>query len=63
MRSVMITIQYILHNIILRKGISIPNGWGADSNGKETNDPAKVLEGGGLLPLGGAEESGGYKGR
>lgn len=45
-----------------RKGIQIPNGWGADSNGKETNDPSQVLNGGGLLPLGGAEESGGYKG-
>ncbi|XP_039253952.2 putative oxidoreductase YjmC isoform X2 [Styela clava] len=45
-----------------RKGIPIPNGWGADPNGRETNEPSEVLNGGGLLPLGGAEESGGYKG-
>lgn len=27
-----------------------------------TTDPKKVLDGGGLLPLGGSEEQGGYKG-
>ena len=41
----------------------MPKGWGADANGEETDDPEKVLNGGGLLPLGGAEESGGYKGQ
>lgn len=40
----------------------IPSGWGADSTGKETHDPKKVLDDGGLLPLGGSELSGGYKG-
>ncbi|XP_071494757.1 uncharacterized oxidoreductase YjmC-like [Diadema antillarum] len=44
------------------KGQSIPNGWGCDSTGKETNDPKEVIHGGGLLPLGGKEISGGYKG-
>ncbi|XP_065069084.1 uncharacterized oxidoreductase YjmC-like isoform X1 [Rhopilema esculentum] len=45
-----------------RKGIEIPRGWGVDSQGKETNDPQKVLDGGGLLSVGGVESSGGYKG-
>jgi len=45
-----------------RKGMKLPHGWGADKEGQETDDPNKVLNGGGLLPLGGADESGGYKG-
>ncbi|XP_002741248.3 putative oxidoreductase YjmC, partial [Saccoglossus kowalevskii] len=45
-----------------RKDISIPNGWGSDSRGIETNDPKAVLDGGGLMPLGGSEKSSGYKG-
>jgi len=40
----------------------IPKGWGADAKGKETLDPDLVISGGGLLPVGGSEESGGYKG-
>jgi LDH2 family malate/lactate/ureidoglycolate dehydrogenase len=35
------------------KGLSIPEGWGADKNGNGTTDPRAVLEGGFLLPLGG----------
>ncbi|CAF0950470.1 unnamed protein product [Brachionus calyciflorus] len=45
-----------------RKDQVIPNSWGADKNGNPTTDPKKVLNGGGLLPLGGPEESSGYKG-
>ncbi|GAB1598052.1 uncharacterized protein LOC115229906 [Argonauta hians] len=45
-----------------RKDLPIPEGWGLDSQGKVTHDPADVLGGGGLCPLGGIEESGGYKG-
>ncbi|KAL8584646.1 hypothetical protein ACOMHN_002375 [Nucella lapillus] len=45
-----------------RKGIRIPNSWGVDSKGKESNDPQVVIEGGGLMPLGGTEMTGGYKG-
>ncbi|CEF59527.1 Malate/L-lactate dehydrogenase family-containing protein [Strongyloides ratti] len=45
-----------------RKGIEVPNSWGADKTGNVTTDPSKILDGGGLLPLGGTEESGGYKG-
>ena len=45
-----------------RKGNQMPNGWGADSDGIMTNDPKECLNGGGLLPLGGMENTGGYKG-
>ena len=45
-----------------RGGKWIPSGWGADPRGNETHDPKVVLGGGGLQPLGGAEETGGYKG-
>jgi LDH2 family malate/lactate/ureidoglycolate dehydrogenase len=34
-------------------GASIPEGWGADQSGKPTTDPAAVLDGGFLLPVGG----------
>ncbi|XP_071494760.1 uncharacterized oxidoreductase YjmC-like [Diadema antillarum] len=44
------------------KEIPIPNGWGCDATGRESNDPKSVIAGGGLLPLGGSEISGGYKG-
>ncbi|XP_062587195.1 uncharacterized oxidoreductase YjmC-like, partial [Saccostrea cucullata] len=40
-------------------GQPLPSGWAIDKDGKETKDP-KAFQG--LLPLGGAEESGGYKG-
>jgi LDH2 family malate/lactate/ureidoglycolate dehydrogenase len=40
----------------------LPDGWGADADGKPTNEPSRVLDGGGLTYLGGAEETGGYKG-
>lgn len=40
----------------------IPLGWGVDKNGKPTADPDEVLGEGGLLPLGGLEETSGYKG-
>lgn len=41
---------------------AIPQGWGVDKEGHMTDDPHKVLEDGGLLCLGGSEETGGYKG-
>ncbi len=37
-------------------------GWGVDAQGIPTTDASKILFGGGLLPLGGTEETGGYKG-
>lgn len=40
----------------------IPFAWGADAKGNPTIDTKAVLNGGGLLPLGGVEEQGSYKG-
>ncbi|XP_068595524.1 uncharacterized oxidoreductase YjmC-like isoform X2 [Brachionichthys hirsutus] len=45
-----------------RRGDPIPEGWGCDAEGKLTPDPKKVLNGGGLVPIGGNEATGGYKG-
>lgn len=45
-----------------RKGLKIPNSWGADKCGNATSNPEDVLKDGALLPLGGIEETGGYKG-
>ncbi|XP_015193811.1 uncharacterized oxidoreductase YjmC-like [Lepisosteus oculatus] len=45
-----------------RRGDIIPEGWGCDSGGKLSTDPGKVLSGGGLVPIGGCEATGGYKG-
>ncbi|XP_055078570.1 uncharacterized oxidoreductase YjmC-like isoform X2 [Periophthalmus magnuspinnatus] len=45
-----------------RRGDEIPIGWGLDAQGKMTPDPSKVLSGGGLVPIGGSEATGGYKG-
>jgi len=42
-----------------RKGIQIPLGWGCDTEGKATPEPAQAT---GLMPLGGTEECSGYKG-
>nr|XP_004563910.1 uncharacterized protein LOC101476659 [Maylandia zebra] len=45
-----------------RRGDPIPEGWGCDPLGKITTDPKRVLTGGGLVPVGGSEATGGYKG-
>uniref|UniRef100_A0A3Q1G7L5 Uncharacterized oxidoreductase YjmC-like n=1 Tax=Acanthochromis polyacanthus TaxID=80966 RepID=A0A3Q1G7L5_9TELE len=45
-----------------RRKDPIPEGWGCDPQGKLTTDPKKVVNGGGLVPIGGNEETGGYKG-
>ncbi|XP_069760633.1 uncharacterized oxidoreductase YjmC-like [Narcine bancroftii] len=45
-----------------RQGENVPKGWGCDPDGKDTNDPTRILKGGGLLPLGGNEATSGYKG-
>ncbi|XP_062593563.1 uncharacterized oxidoreductase YjmC-like [Saccostrea cucullata] len=42
-----------------RKNLPLPPGWAVDADGNETYDPKKIK---GLLPLGGKEESSGYKG-
>ncbi|CAN9499081.1 unnamed protein product [Ophioblennius macclurei] len=45
-----------------RRKESIPEGWGCDPQGKLSTDPDKVLKGGGLVPIGGSEATGSYKG-
>ncbi|XP_053741972.1 uncharacterized oxidoreductase YjmC-like [Synchiropus splendidus] len=45
-----------------RRGDTIPEGWGCDAQGKITSNPKEVLSGGGLVPIGGSEATGGYKG-
>eukprot|EP00747_Dinoflagellata_sp_TGD_P050739 gnl/TRDRNA2_/TRDRNA2_146941_c0_seq4.p1 gnl/TRDRNA2_/TRDRNA2_146941_c0~~gnl/TRDRNA2_/TRDRNA2_146941_c0_seq4.p1 ORF type:complete len:258 (+),score=42.56 gnl/TRDRNA2_/TRDRNA2_146941_c0_seq4:2-775(+) len=45
-----------------REGKEVPLGWGLNAAGEATTDPAAILFGGGLCPLGGSEETGGYKG-
>lgn len=47
--------QVELHD---RRGDSIPEGWGCDAQGKLSTDPKKVLNGGGLVPIGGSEATG-----
>ncbi|XP_072034931.1 uncharacterized oxidoreductase YjmC-like [Amphiura filiformis] len=44
------------------KEIPIPKSWGSNAKGQETTSPKEVLTEGGLMPLGGTEECGGYKG-
>jgi len=41
---------------------SIPEGWIVDKAGKPTTNPYDYADGGALLPLGGAPETGSYKG-
>jgi L-2-hydroxycarboxylate dehydrogenase (NAD+) len=51
--------------IARRQEASIPEGWAIDGEGKPLTDPGKTSYGlptGGLLPLGGMPETGGYKG-
>jgi len=38
-----------------KEGHSIPHGWAIDKNGVDTTDPAAVLDGGCMLPFGGAK--------
>jgi L-2-hydroxycarboxylate dehydrogenase (NAD+) len=56
------TAAYGKIEIALRKGEKIPAGWAIDSLGRVTTDPADVLAGGALLPLGSDRERGGHKG-
>uniref|UniRef100_A0A914WA09 Malate dehydrogenase n=1 Tax=Plectus sambesii TaxID=2011161 RepID=A0A914WA09_9BILA len=57
------TVAYGKIEVVEKRGATkIPAGWGANPEGRETRDPKVVLNGGGLLPLGGQEASGGYKG-
>ena len=38
-----------------KEGQEVPLGWGIDKNGAETTDPAAILDGGCMLPFGGAK--------
>ena len=48
--------------IARRKGQVVPEGWCIDRNGRDTANPAGMVEGGALLPLGSDRERGGHKG-
>lgn len=48
--------------IALRKGKDIPPGWAIDRDGLPTTNPAQMVAGGALLPLGSTREGGGHKG-
>jgi len=48
--------------IARRRGEPIPEGWATDSEGRDTTDPNKMVEGGALLPLGSDRDRGGHKG-
>jgi len=57
------TVAYGKIEVAEKRGATqIPPNWGTDEDGRETRDPKVVLNGGGLQPLGGQEETGGYKG-
>lgn len=45
-----------------RRGEPIPRGWAIDKEGRDTVDPAAMIDGGSLLPLGSFGETGGHKG-
>ena len=38
-----------------KNGNSVPLGWGLDSKGHPTTDPSDILDGGSMLPMGGAK--------
>jgi L-2-hydroxycarboxylate dehydrogenase (NAD+) len=48
--------------IALRKRSQIPKGWIIDKDGRDTNDPQAMIDGGAQLPLGSEREMGGHKG-
>jgi LDH2 family malate/lactate/ureidoglycolate dehydrogenase len=48
--------------IAQRAGLSIPDGWAQDKNGKSSTDPNELKAGGSLLPLGSDKDHGSHKG-
>ncbi|XGW12380.1 hypothetical protein V3C99_013242 [Haemonchus contortus] len=48
--------------IAKRKGDPVPETWGVAKGGKVSTNAEEIITGGGLLPVGGGELSGGYKG-
>ncbi|XP_013162670.1 PREDICTED: uncharacterized oxidoreductase YjmC-like [Papilio xuthus] len=45
-----------------RKGLRLPDGWALGPDGKVTNDAQAAMKTRSLMPLGGSEQSSGYKG-
>ncbi len=56
------TVSYGKIEIAKRKGEKVPAGWCIDKNGNDTNNPADMIEGGALLPLGSDANGSGHKG-
>jgi L-2-hydroxycarboxylate dehydrogenase (NAD+) len=56
------TVAFGKVEIAKRAGKAIPDGWAIDRDGQMTNDPAGLIDGGALLPLGGTRDQGGHKG-
>jgi L-2-hydroxycarboxylate dehydrogenase (NAD+) len=48
--------------IARRHGKKIPVGWAIDKQGRDTDDPEAMVDGGAILPLGSTRELGGHKG-
>jgi LDH2 family malate/lactate/ureidoglycolate dehydrogenase len=48
--------------VAARRGVDIQRGVAMDGDGRQTTSPRTALQDGALLPLGGTEETGGYKG-
>ena len=46
----------------IRTEESIPEGWAIDREGHPTSDPAAMVDGGAMLPLGSTRDRGGHKG-
>src|SRR3954451_1906906 len=56
------TAAYGKVEIARRQGAKIPLGWAVDKEGRDTDDPDSMSDGGMLLPLGADREHGGHKG-
>jgi len=56
------TAAYGKIEIAKRTGKPVPTGWAINQVGEDTADPAAMIEGGALLPLGSTREQGGHKG-
>jgi L-2-hydroxycarboxylate dehydrogenase (NAD+) len=45
-----------------RRDEKIPRGWAIDRDGRDTEDPSAMMDGGAMLPLGSFRDTGGHKG-
>jgi L-2-hydroxycarboxylate dehydrogenase (NAD+) len=55
-------VSYGKVEIAKRKREKIPAGWCIDKDGNSTTDPAEMIDGGALLPLGSSPDGSGHKG-